>query len=316
MRSIRGPLSHSPQSTRIIGAVEALLDPALRRVGHEGEVARGLERHRPPLLAARRGIRRHHLAHELRKLRYLLRVGYVHRKGIRRIQRVAAEAERRGRELLGILSVKCLILVREGRARTDETLICLLQKTYVRLREPLARALPHRLHTGEKPRVEPYVVAQGRQRGLHAFGNLLHLVRGVGLAQVEKEARDALQKRTLTLQRRNRILKGRGRRIRRYGRNIGTRGRDGSLEGRKVIPDAYTRKGRRRMGRMPLLKKGIAPLRTLCHIIVVVAIHILFILFVTPLGLILCRKAQSRQRVGLAQACQRVGRTRLGTLAA
>ena len=70
------------------------------------------------------------------------------------------------------------------------------------------------------------------------------------------------------------------------------------------------------MGRMPLLKKGIAPLRTLCHIIVVVAIHILFILFVTPLGPILCRKAQGHQRVGLAQACQRVGSTRLGTLAA
>ena len=40
------------QRARIVSAVELLLYVALRRIGHEGHIARSLEGHRPPLLAA------------------------------------------------------------------------------------------------------------------------------------------------------------------------------------------------------------------------------------------------------------------------
>ena len=244
------------QRARVRGAPQPLLQRTVRRVGEEGHVARGLQRHGPALLAARLRIGRQPLLHEARELGNDLRVGDVHGEGVGRSQRVLTELQRQVRELGGVFAVEFLVGRRERGAVAGEALIGLLEQHAV-LRIEASRMLVDRLHAGEEARVERDVVLQLRELGLHAQGDLLHLVAGCGRKEVEEDPGDAAEQRPLTLQRHDRIAEGGLRGVLDDGLHLGARAGDRSVERRFVVLQADRGEGRGLVGPRPLGQQGI-----------------------------------------------------------
>ena len=108
-----------------------------------------------------------------------------------------------------------------------------------------------RLHAGEQLGIERDVVRQLGQLGLHAHGDLLHLVRGIGAQKVEEDARNAAEQLALTLQRHDRVHEGRLLRVADDRLDLGPRAGDRRVEGRFIILEFDPREGRCGVGRIP-----------------------------------------------------------------
>ncbi len=240
-------------AARVVRTPQPLLERAVRRVGQERHVARGVERHGPPLAAARPGLGGQLLAQELGQLGHLRRVVDVEREGVGRSQHVLTEAEHQLGLLGGVLAVELLILVRQSRTLAREAAVGLLQQLPVLLREAESRMLVHRLHAGEQLGIEGDVVLQLGQRGLHVEGDLLHLLRRVGLQQVEEKARNAVQQHPLALQRHDGVAERGLGRIVHDGLDLGAHHGDGRLECGRIVLRLDPRERRRLTGRIPLL---------------------------------------------------------------
>ena len=254
------------ERTRIVGAPELLLQLAVRRVGEEGDVARRMERHGPPLLTAGLGLGGQPLADKLGKFGNGLRVGDVELEGVGGGQLVLVELERQAGQLGRILAVELLVGIGERRAVAGEALVALLEQHLVLLREEPSRMLVDGLHAGEELGVERDVVLERRQTGLHLGGDALHLLRSVGAQQVVEDTRDAVEQRALTLERHDRILEGGFGGVVHNRLDFGPRAGDGGIEGRFIVFELDFREGRRGVGGIPLDQQriGLVELGQLC----------------------------------------------------
>ena len=137
-----------------------LFQRAIRRVGHEGDVTRSLQRYRPALLATGFGIGSHRLLHEVGQLGHLLRIGDVQRKGIGRLQGILSEEQGLCTQLLRVVTIECLILLRKGCTTTGKPLVGILQEFLLDIRQAPSGLLIDRLHTCKKFGVERDVVRE------------------------------------------------------------------------------------------------------------------------------------------------------------
>ena len=238
------------QTLRGPRAPEFLLQFAVRGVGHEGEVARILQRDGPPLLAARGGLGGHPLPHESGQFGHHFRIGDMEREGVGGGQRILAELERQGREFGRILAVELLLLGREGGAVAGEVLVGLFEQHALLLREA-SGVFVDGLHAFEELLVERDVVLQFGQFGLHAQRDLLQLVRGLGAEHVEEDPLDAREQRAALFEGDDRIDERRFFGIVDDGRHLGPRAGDSGIEGRFIVFEFDLREGRRGVGGLP-----------------------------------------------------------------
>ena len=245
------------QRTRIRRPPQLLLRLAVRRIGHEGDVARILQRHRPTLLSARLGVGRQPLLHEVGQLFDPPGIGDVEREGVGRSQRILTEFERHLSQLGRILPVELLLVGRKRRTVAGEALVGLLQQPFVLLRKEPAGILVDGLHAGEERRIERDVVAQRRQLGLHVERDALHLVVGIGFEQVVEQPLDSGKQFAGTFQRDDRIVERRLGGILHDGLDLGPLYGDGRIERRFVIFQFDPLERGRGIGRLPLREQRI-----------------------------------------------------------
>ncbi len=245
------------QRARVVLAIELLLDVALRRVGHERTVARCLQRYRPALLAASLGLGGHALLDEIGKLLDQCRVGNVVSERVGGVERVLAELKRQLRQLGGILAVKLLVGLRECGAAASEALVRIVEQLAVLGVEFELLVLVYGLDACEQLGVERYVVAQLRQLGRYAHGDILHLVRRIGRQQIEEYARYAAEQLSAALHGHDRILEGRGLGVVYYRLDLGAVYRYCEVERRLVVGQLDLIERRGGVRRVPLLYERI-----------------------------------------------------------
>ena len=245
------------QPARIRRAPQLLLRRTVGRIGHEGDVARILQRHRPPLLAACFRLGGHSFLYEVGQLLDPLGIGDIECIGVGGGQRILAEFERHLPQLGRILAVQLLLVGRKRRAVAGEALVGLFQQAFVLLRKEPTRIFIHRLHAGEQLGIERNIVPERRQLGLHIERDTLHLVVGIGFEQVVEHPFDTRKQFAGTFQRNDRIVEGRLGGILHDGVDLGALHGDGRIERGFVILQFDLPERRRGVGRIPLREQRI-----------------------------------------------------------
>ena len=126
--------------------------------------------------------------------------------------------------------------------------------------------LVHGLHALEELLVERDVVGKLRQFRTDAHSDFGHLVRSVGLHEVEEYAADTAQQLSLLFERHNRVLECRLCRIVHDGVYLGPGYRNGGVEGRLIVRKFDLVERRRLVMGVPLCQQRVRRvyLRQLC----------------------------------------------------
>ena len=182
------------------------------------------------------------------------------------LQHVVAEAQRQRRQQVVDFAKTLLLVGGDVGAVAHKALVGLLGQAQLFAFKPHSHALVvDGLDALKELGVEHNVVAVGRHKGCHLFGNLLHLFAVDALCQVEEHGADFVQQGAALLQGLYRIGEGRGLAVVHNGVDFGLLALHTLLEGGHIVLGLDFLKVGDAIRRVPFPEEGVV------HIILVFA---------------------------------------------